>query len=109
MRRPRNHTISTEPPGAITSAVRHIGWASLNLVCCGAMETVAQIVCLPLFLTGVVLVIAAIAKFLTRSPSTGIASRTCPHCRQRVPDFGIFCPVCGKQMAVPAAPGYPPQ
>jgi hypothetical protein len=67
------------------------------------------LIVLLLFLTGAVLVIAAIAKFLMRPPSTGIASRICPHCRQRVPDFGIFCPVCAKQIPVPSAPAYPPQ
>jgi len=24
-------------------------------------------------------------------------SRTCGHCEQRIPDVGVFCPICGQK------------
>jgi predicted amidophosphoribosyltransferase len=27
----------------------------------------------------------------------GPASKTCPHCGQRIPDLGSYCPLCGQK------------
>jgi hypothetical protein len=27
-------------------------------------------------------------------------SRTCSHCKQRIPDLGAFCPICGEKLTV---------
>lgn len=44
--------------------------------------------------------VAAIVWFvLRRRPSVTPGSRTCAHCRQRIPDIGSFCAFCGQKIA----------
>ena len=33
---------------------------------------------------------------LCRPPALG--SRKCPHCDQRIPDIGSYCPLCGQRI-----------
>jgi hypothetical protein len=38
-------------------------------------------------------------KLNEQCKSASVRSRQCPHCKQRTPDIGIFCPICGQKVA----------
>jgi hypothetical protein len=41
--------------------------------------------------------IAFIARLVTKPRSNAIGSKSCGHCGQRIPDIGVFCPICGQK------------
>ena len=53
---------------------------------------------LELIVIAVVVVFARAIWLVVRkiqSPPSPLGSRQCPHCGQRIPDIGSFCPICG--------------
>jgi len=35
---------------------------------------------------------------IRRDNPPALGSRQCPHCGQRIPDFGSFCAICGQKI-----------
>jgi hypothetical protein len=55
-----------------------------------------------LVILGVVVTIAVIgvAGFLVvRLATGGPRMKTCPKCAQQVPEFGVYCPLCGQRIS----------
>ena len=51
-----------------------------------------------LFALGVLVLLVLGRKLIVRSRPAVTGSRQCPHCGQRVPDIGSFCPICGQKI-----------
>jgi predicted amidophosphoribosyltransferase len=45
--------------------------------------------------------IAFIVWWVVNRKRNATGSKSCVHCGQRIPDIGVFCPVCGQKSAAP--------
>jgi hypothetical protein len=46
----------------------------------------------------VILSIGLGVRYLISRQAKSVASKSCSHCGQRIPDIGTFCPLCGQRM-----------
>ena len=67
----------------------------------GAAELVMILVLALVMIVIPIGVVALVVRgIMERRVKSGfVASRSCPHCGQRVPDIGTYCPLCGQRNA----------
>jgi predicted amidophosphoribosyltransferase len=46
---------------------------------------------------GLMAYVAFLVVMALKRRGGGIGSKSCRHCGQRIPDIGVFCPICGQK------------
>jgi hypothetical protein len=65
----------------------------------GFPEIVAMMVVVGFWAIPVIVILLAIRWTTARqSKPSMVASKPCSHCGQRIPDIGVFCPLCGQRI-----------
>jgi hypothetical protein len=54
---------------------------------------VPELLVILFFLCGLI----AFIGWVVKRKDSAVGSRACGHCGQRIPDIGVFCPICGQK------------
>jgi predicted amidophosphoribosyltransferase len=56
---------------------------------------------------GLMAYVAFLVVMALKRKGGAVGSKFCGHCGQRIPDIGVFCPICGQKSAAVHRPDAP--